>query len=563
MTGSKDGFFIGDWYVDIDANLLRKDNREIRLENRVMAVLAYLAQRPGQPVMREEIEQAVWGQAVVGYDALTRCIARLRKELGDDPKQPVYIETIPKKGYRLIAPVSNTLPDVDRERMDEAKQAASGIDPTGLLGWIALLTVLILVLVAGLLLWPYEEPTVLPTSDTSPAPDLSRPSLAVLPFKSLSDDSGQQYFVDGISADITTALSKLSNLTVITHASALSLSTRHADTPSIADALGVRYLLSGSARLNDDQLRVNVQLIDRHNNVIWAESYDRKLQNLFEVQDDITASIVDALSIALTEEEKQRQAKRYTVDLAAYDDFLHGQSYYIRFTKEDNETARTYYQNAILRDASFARAFSALALTYIIEHRRGWGGSPSASLAQALEYAQKAVAINNELPQAWWALSYVHMFRQDFSHSVEAANRVIALNPNFADAYLTLAISKIHAGSPTQAITLVRKAILLNPAYPAAYASVLGQAYFFMDDFEQAIPVLRDAVERNLNLLIPHVFLTVALAKLNRMEEAKWAAEQIKMIAPDFQASHIDEMLPIQDESVISNMKQYLSQAGL
>lgn len=548
-------FYLADWYVDTGANRLRRGDTEVKLESKVMAVLHCLAQNSGELVTREALEQAIWGKTVVGYDALTGCIAKLRKVLEDDPRRPRYIETISKKGYRLIGDISQ---GSARPETDAASRTVglSGRE----LWWAVVAGLLVLGLIlagaAGRLM--NEEKTVVATHTRD------RPSIVVLPFTNIGDSPGQDYFSDGITADITTALSKLSGLFVISQSSANGWRETPVDSGQVAGSLGVQYVLEGSVRRTQDRLRVNVHLIDTDSDIyLWSEKYDRELRNLFDVQDDITKNVVNTLSVKLTEEEKQRTARRFTASIAAYDDFLRGQALYIHHNREDNQLARDYFQQAIDRDTAFARAYSAMALTFVLEHRYGWKQPAPALLDQALKLAKKGVSLDNELPQSYWVLGYTHLFRQEYREAAEAAGRAVELDPNYADSYLTLAVCKMHLEAPGEALQLVRKAMLLNPKYPAAYASILGQAYFFMGEYERSVPALREAIERNVNLLTPQVFLIVALSKLDRPDEAAWAAEQLETVAPEFSPDSIAGMLPVQDADIIAEMQQHLRHAGL
>lgn len=311
-------------------------------------------------------------------------------------------------------------------------------------------------------------------------------------------------------------------------------------------------------------MRVNVHLIDANTNIyLWSEKYDRELQDVFAVQDDITTNIVTSLSVKLVEAEQRRTARKYTTSIDAYDDFLKGQALYVHRSRQDNLSARKFYQQAIDRDATFARAYSAMAMTYATEHRYGWGEADTKQLEQALRLAKQGVSLDRDLPQAHWVLGYVHLFKQEYRQAAAAAQRAIELEPNYADSYLTLAICKIHAGAPDKALPLIRKAMLLNPEFPTPYASVLGQAWYFMEQYDQAVPVLREAIDRNINLLTAHVFLIASLSKLDQLEEASWAVEQLKTVAADISANNIVGMLPVQDADFIADMKKQLQRAGL
>ena len=556
-------FYLADWCVDTRSNRLIKGEVEVKLESKVMDVLVYLAKRAGEVVSREELEQAVSGDTIVGYEALTSSIGKLRKVLGDQPKSPQYIETISKKGYRLIAPVSKTRP------------TSSGAITTHTLAthndfrakhqytkWLTGGIVLLVGITLFSLFWLIGD-----KDSSGPRVSLTnRPSIVVLPFANLSNGPKQNYFSDGMTADVTTALSKLSGLFVISPSSANLYGDSPIDVKQIAKSLGVQYVLSGSVRRTKDRLRVNVHLIDATRNIyLWSEKYDRSQRQVFEVQDDITRKIVETLSIKLTQEEKRRTASKYTTSLEAYNDFLQGQSHYIRRTAEDNQLARNFYQRALLRDESFARAYSAMALTYVAEYRYGWR-KPKVSenpLDKALRLASKGVRLDSELPQAYWVLGYVHVFRQEYDKAIKAAGRAAELNPNYADSYLTLAVCNIHFGSPENALRLIQKAMLLNPQYPAPYASVLGQAHFFMRQYDQAVPALRDAIHRNENLITAHLFLIVALSKLDQAEEARWAADTLKAISPTITSRNFGTLLPVKDPKVLSDMRLQLEGVGL
>lgn len=557
-SGLKPKFYLADWCVDTRSNRIIKEDIEVKLESKVMDVLVYLAQRAGDVVTREELEKTIWGGTVVGYEALTGSIAKLRKVLDDEPKAPRFIETISKKGYRLIASVSTDEIVTNATASRSARMPGNIVrNPYRSLAWGLGLAVLAIA-IASIGTQFIKEETAAPTGPTG------LPSIVVLPFSNLSKDLNQKYFANGMTADITTALSKLSGLFVIAPASASTYRGDAADIRKIADSLGVQYVLEGSVRRTADRLRVNIHLIDATRNIyLWSEKFDREVRQVFDVQDDITRKIIDTLAIKLTEEEKRRTARRYTTNTSAYDDFLQGQAHYILRTREDNQLAREFFQRAIIRDASFARAYSAMALTYVAEYRYDWGKSTTASLDKALELAIKSVRLDNELPQAHWVLGYVHVFRQQYDKAEKAASRAVELDPNYADSYLTLAICHIHSGSPENALHLVKKAMLLNPQYPAPYASVLGQAHFFMKQYNLSVPALREAIRRNENLLTAHLFLIVALSKMDQAEEARWVADNLRAMAPEITAKRFTTVLPVKNADTLADMRQHLERAGL
>jgi adenylate cyclase len=350
-------FHVADWSVDADANRIHCGDEDIKLETKVMTLLVYLAQNQGSVVSREQLEADVWKDRVISYDALTSCITRLRKVLGDDSRNPLYIETVPKKGYRLIAPV----------RWNDNEQIA-GLDTviqaeTGNKSFvnIFLLALFVMFVIATILITTSTQEVVEDTVELA-----QTPSIIVLPFDNLSSDAKQAYFTDGITADIRIALSKLSALRVIAPASMLTGNNDDNGDPVIDSESRARYLVAGSVQRAGNKLRVNVVLIDNHSHQhLWAESYDREITAIFEVQDDITSKIVSTLSLKLTEEEKKRVARRYTSSIEAYDHFLRAQALYTQRSSNENLLAREQLQQAIQLDPNFARAYSTLMSTAI------------------------------------------------------------------------------------------------------------------------------------------------------------------------------------------------------
>jgi TolB-like protein/DNA-binding winged helix-turn-helix (wHTH) protein/Flp pilus assembly protein TadD len=547
-------FLIADWTVDPSTHRIHREGDEIKLEAKMMALLVALARRAAEVVTREEIEREVWNSRVVSYDALTVCIKKLRKTLGDDPRAPRYIETIAKKGYRLIAPV-RPIAASDRRATSEVappkpSRARHALALAATLGAVALLGVL-----------HFAAPT--PARETS-AVETQLPTLAVLPFENLNRDPEQDYLSDGLTADITTALSGNAELFVIANPSVLAYKDQAVDAPRVADALGVRYVLQGTVQRADAQLRVNAKLVDARSGVqLWAERYDRGMNDVFELQDDIVSRIVGALEVKLTEEEKRLMARRYTTSVAAYDAFLRGQTAYSYRTREGNRLARAAYEQAVEIDPNFARAYSALALTYTNDHRFGWDTAPGAALARAHDLARKAVEIDDQLPQAQWVLGHVQLHRREFDLAKHAARQAIRLNPNFADGYMALANAMVYSDEAAAALPLIRKAMRLNPRYPAQYAEILGQAYYFLDRHEEAVASLRDATERNANLLPSYVFLAAAQSGLGNTAEAKWTVDQLRTLMPGIRSGDVPGMFPIENPDRLAMIVERLKSIGL
>jgi TolB-like protein/DNA-binding winged helix-turn-helix (wHTH) protein/Tfp pilus assembly protein PilF len=561
-------FHVADWYVDVDANRIQSGEQDIKLESKVMTLLVYLAQHQGDVISREQLEADVWVDRVISYDALTSCITRLRKVLGDDSRQPAYIETVPKKGYRLIAPVrwteqtqmpatESAMPltsDVNSGTQASSIQANSkkSIRRVFLAGMLLVLAVAAMIIISSP---PETSDSIGELSDT--------PSIVVLPFDNLSNEAAQLYFSDGITADINIALSKLSGLLVVAAPSVLAENKEQGLTGADSQRLA-RYTLTGSVQRAGNQLRVNVMLIDnRTRHQLWAESYDREITAVFEVQDDITAKIVSTLSIKLTEEEKKRVANRYTNSIEAYDQFLRGQALYTQHTSNEILLAREHLQQAIKLDPNFARAYSALSLTYVDEYRYQWFNSTDEPLLKTLALAEKAVSIDSTLPQAYWALAYAQLQLHRYDQAREAVASSLSVLPNYADGYAILALIDIYSGDPAQGLKMIRRAMSLNPDYPAQYLSVLGQAYYYLADYDSAVTTFHDAIDKNFSLLTAQIMLTAALSHAGLAEEATWTAAQLHSLSPDFSLEDVARVFPIKDDMQRRELIEQLGKAGI
>jgi TolB-like protein/DNA-binding winged helix-turn-helix (wHTH) protein/Flp pilus assembly protein TadD len=540
---------IGDWLVEPGSSRVTKDGQSIKLEPKVMDLLVYLAQRPRRVLAREELEQAIWAGTVVGYDALTSAIIKLRKAFGDDSHRPWLIETVAKKGYRLIAPVA--------EPGGTPLSPAPIPEPIGRtqrrLGVTALAAVVLAAIVVG---WVAFD-RLLPRTARIP-------SIAVLPFTNMSGDTKFEYFSDGITEDITTDLSKLSGLLVIARNSAFAYKDQPLALKSVAEALGVRYVLEGSVRRSGNDLRVNAKLIDTETGShLWTERYDRRIQDIFAVQDDVTRNIVAALALTLTDSETKHVARRYTRSVEAYDLFLRGQSLYARSTQEDNAQARELYRRAIKLDPQFARAYAALALTHAEDFRYGWNAPTVASMQQAVKYARQAVALDDAIPQTLWALGYVYVTNKQFDEGVTAAERAIALDPNHADAYTTLAYGRVYQGRSREAIPLLRKAMRLNPHYPSQYPSILGRAYYYLGRYAEAAITLRQTLDMNPGRIASQLYLILTYVAQGDLDEASWEVEQLRAHDPGFRLANVEQTLPITDPHKRARIKDDLRRAGL
>jgi adenylate cyclase len=392
-----------------------------------------------------------------------------------------------------------------------------------------------IVLVVGLL----RPPGALREAGLEPVTAPTGPSIVVLPFRNLSPEPEQDYFSDGITADLITDLSNLSGLLVIARNTAFAYRARDMPPGEIGRALGVRYLLQGSVRRAGDQVRITAQLIDtetgRH---IWGGRYDGALEDIFALQDAVTVQIVNALQVTVTEAEQARLARRHTAHLEAYDHFLQGQWHFQEFTAEGNARARAHYERALELDPRFARALAALALTHAWDSRWGWSADRSASRSMARELADRALVLDDSLPQVRWVLSYVLWQHREFDQALAQARYSTALDPNYADGFGLVAALHIAMGDPEEALAEMERAVRLNPHYSVQYHTNFGAAYILLGRYEEAVQVLTEGIMQNHTFLRNHVLLAAAYGRMGRLADAAWVAEEIRILSPDFSISY-------------------------
>ena len=559
-------FFIGECRVSPQEDTLTLGEKTVRLEPRAMEVLVYLASRPGDVVTRAELEETVWRGGLVGYDAVTNTVIKLRKALGDNARNPSFIATVPKRGYQLIAPVRREPVKEGGQPPPEDIAEANRTSPGKRMSDRARVGLMITTLVvAAALVWAVLNnigPTPREPNITPPAGQ--PPSILVLPFENLSDDPDQERFSDGITEDIITDLSRLSHLRVMGNNTAFSYKGRQVQPQQVGTELDVDFVLEGSIRRHDQTIRINSQLVDARSGFQkWAQRYDRQLAEVFAVQDEVTNSIVEALAIQLETTEKENLAHRPTNNLEAYQLFLEGQQQAGTSTRENNERAQNSYRAAIAADPDYGRAYSALAYTLAFNFRRGWNDAPMHTIDRALALARKAVELDSSVPQTYWSLGYVHLMRREFELAQEAVARSLQVAPNFADSYGLLALIKNSLGEAQAAIELVEKGMRLNPYYTWDYPYNLGRAYYTLGQTEQAITALEAAKARNPSAVPIRLHLAATYVRAGRLEDAEWEVEEIQSISPNETLAHVAKTHPTRDAQALQKLLDELRQAGL
>lgn len=368
--------------------------------------------------------------------------------------------------------------------------------------------------------------------------DGDRPSIAVLPFDNLSGDPEQDYFADGISEDLTTDLSRISGLFVVSRNSSFAYKGRVIDVRTVARELGVRYLLEGSVRRAGEQVRINAQLVDgADGGHVWAERFDGNLADVFTLQDEVNRRIVAALKVSLTDAEESRFNRVETTKPEAYDVLLRGIEIYNTFNAEAVAEARGLFLQAAEIDPDYARAYANIALTHSTEVNFFWTKNRAESIRLGLEYADKALALDDSIPQIYLTRSILYLSQRQHQAAFEAAQRTIEVHPNYADGYATLAFISSYYGTFDDGLAAIEQAMRINPQGTGVYLSVKGRILFLQGRYNEALAVLEEAVERNPAFDRIQLILAATYARLGRIDDATWAADEALSINPEITLS--------------------------
>ncbi|WP_271899566.1 adenylate/guanylate cyclase domain-containing protein [Candidatus Phyllobacterium onerii] len=391
-----------------------------------------------------------------------------------------------------------------------------------------------------------------------------KPSIAVLAFNNMSGDAEQEYFSDGISEDIITDLSKLSELHVIARNSSFVYKKAAVSVPDMAKALGVRYLLEGSVRKAGNRVRVTAQLIDSSSGGhVWASRFDRDLTDIFAVQDEVTQEIVSALKLKLTADERDQLARERAVNVEAYEFLLRGREQSLACTRPGNIAARNLAGAAIAIDPAYAAARALIAFTHVLDYINAWSTDPENSLRTGLELAQQAVAMDEQQPNGHFALGMACMWSRDLDRARAEAQRGLALSPNSIDLLMLMAHIQIFSGDPKGALETLDASMLLDPHYPEVLLQFLADAHFSLADYEQAVTALKERLARNPQSDIAHALLASCYGHLGRPEESRRAWEQALQLNPAFSIERRRRVLPFQYPEDFQRRVEGLRKAGL
>ncbi|HKS61331.1 MAG TPA: winged helix-turn-helix domain-containing tetratricopeptide repeat protein [Xanthobacteraceae bacterium] len=494
--------------------------RDVHLTPKALALLSFMAERPGEVITKEQLFGAVWPEVAVGDAALVTCIQELRKALRDDARRPRYIETLHRRGYRFIA------------KATASTNTASSAPP-------------------------------LPVSGENALPLPDRPSIAVLPFANMSDDPDQDHVADGISEDLITGLSRIRWLFVIARNSSFVYRNRAVDVKDVSRALGVRYVLEGSVRRAGNRLRITAQLVDAisggHH---WAERYDREIGDIFAMQDEITRSVAAAIEPQLLAAEGVRTLARSADDLGAWELVARAQTHFARMTKADYATAITILGRAVELYPDYAPARSLLAFSLAFAAHMGW---IDRDLLPGREHATRAIALDERDPWGHIALGYSAMMERRTEESIAAFRRAVELNPNSAAAHAHLSHGLAFAGHDGQAIAHAEEAVRLSPMDPlsALCTGSIAVAHFTAGRYREAARYTAEAARLRPGFQGAHRLHCASLALAGQVDEARTHFATVRREQPHLSVAWIRANIPYQTPELMERFLNGMRKAGL
>ena len=394
-----------------------------------------------------------------------------------------------------------------------------------------------------------------------PPPD--HPSIAVLPFTNMSGDPEQEYFADGITEDIITDISRISGLLVIARNSSFTFKKQHVDVKDVARKFGVRHVLEGSVRKAGMKVRINVQLIDAETGGhVWAERYDRDLEDIFAVQDEVTRSVVDALKLRLTGSGQARREDRGKVNIEAYDYLMRGRSCLLQFNAASLVEARAMLERALAIDPGMKRAYAVLAVIYSTEYVNTWNNPAPDHLEQGLAMARKACEGNESDPIALNSLAIMLLWLRRLDEAEAAVRRAIELDPNLSEAHGSLGNVLHFVGRYAEAIQSFQQALRLDPEFHI-WMHALGRTQFALERYDEAEAAFRRRLIHMPRSDVTRAYLASLYGHTGRNDEARKIWRELMEINPTYTVEHTLRILPYRDRAPLEHFVAGLRKAGL
>jgi TolB-like protein len=503
----------GPFRLDPDKGTLVCQGEPVAVGRRGILLLEALLQRPGDILTKTELMDAGWPGTAVEESNLSVQIALLRKALGPAADGGDWIATVPRIGYRFLGP------SAEPGRTTEEQSA--------------------------------------------------KPSLAVLPFTSLSNDPELEFFADGLADEIIITLSKLSGLLVIARSSSFAYKGMSVDVRRIARDLGARYITEGSVQRSGSRIRIIAQLSDGATGAhLWAERYDREFADIFAIQEEVARQIAAELRITLSPAEAiewPRIASKGTANVNALHCFLRGRAMQSGPTQNVDVFKRTseLFREAIAHDPAYAAPYAALGMALAHDYYNRWTEDPDRSLAEAERLADEAIKRDPTEPFAHGVAALVARYRKDFERWASEVDAALALNPNFAPALSLRGSLNMYSGKPLAAIDDLELAMRLDPFYIQGYLHHLGVAHIIAGKYETAAALLKERI-----LLVPETdmsraYLAAALGHLEQAEDARRVWNELIAISPDYSFAAQIRRMPFQNPADVDRIEEGLRKAGL
>lgn len=489
--------------LDLVRGALLADGAECDLRPKAFALLRHLVENAGHLVDRDGIMQAVWPGIFVSDDSIAQCVKEVRRALGDDEQR--LLRTLPRRGYLFAAHVSRV------------EAVAAGV---------------------------LAAASAAVAADAPPRPLTGRPRVMVLPFETISGDPEQGYFADGLTADLVTDLTRFQSLHVVSPRRGDPQPWRTPWADEDAPPRRAAYRVSGSVRRAGGRIRVTAQLEDAQSGAhLWADRFDRPLDDLFAVQEELAERVAAHLVSRVDREGMRRARGRPPASLDAYDLCLRGRELHGRATEADTLLAREMFDRAIAADPDYAAAYAWQAYTV----QRGfihWWGEPrgEAALAPALALAQRAVEIEPDSPLCLSRLAFVQLFLRRYAEALENGRAAVRLNPCSFDARQAYSDVLSHAGDPEEAVQETRIALALDPFHPPAVRNQLGRALLLAGRAEEALAELRPLVARLPDYGPAYHTLVVTAVETGHMDEACAAVREVRRIGPHWTMRTLDSL---------------------
>jgi adenylate cyclase len=432
----------------------------------------------------------------------------------------------------------------------------------------AMAAIIILAMLAGgLISWNiylHQSKRVEPAAVEKMAfPLPEKPSLAILPFDNMSDDPQLEYLSDGITESLIAAVSKIHRLFVIARNSTFAYKGKPIKVQQISEDLGIQYVLEGSVQRSGERLRITAQLIDALNGRhMWSERYDRELQDLYALQDDIIMEILRAMRVKLTEGKQLLKANR-PADIKAALKLYEANGYLYRFTPEANFMGKKLLEEVVVMEPEWGEAYYRLASAHMMDYWFGTTKSPKESFVNAIELTEKAISLDDNLAQAFGLLGYLYSGKREYEKGISLADKGVERDPNGADVHAFLGNCLNYAARPQEAIPYYEKALRLNPFAPVWYYIQLGQSYRMVGRYQESITQLKKSLAVAPKNLATYFHLCFTYIEMGKIDEARAAAAEVIRIAPKFSVDKFAKTLAFKDQDYNKRFEESLRKAGL